>query len=222
MSGIDAAHEIVLRRGWLSQTPQAFQRVVLDKCYLQEFKAGTTIYMTGDPPGGMFGLVTGDLGVSIAPGERGPYLAHFFRPGTWFGEAPAFTDQPRRIGVVATRETELLHLPLQAIREIVSGDPQAWRLLALVSVGHLDTIIGGCLDLMICDHVKRFVGTSTSRRLPIGHYAGFCPDRSRRQPGRSRRYGQHNSDYRWCDLANERAGYIELSYRRIRMLAPTP
>ena len=61
--------------------PRTFQRAVLDRCYLQEFKAGTTIYVTGDPPGGMFGLVTGDLGVSIAPGERGPYLAHFFNQG---------------------------------------------------------------------------------------------------------------------------------------------
>jgi len=222
VSDIAAAHEIVLRRGWLSQTPPAFQRAVLDKCYLQEFKAGTTIYMTGDPPGGMFGLVTGDLGVSIAPGERGPYLAHFFRPGAWFGETPAFSGQSRRIGVMATRDTELLHLPLQGIHEIVSRDPEAWRLFALVAIGHLDTIIGGCVDLMIRDHVMRFIAVLL--RL------GGC--RSATKPDSVPIEVDLNQED-LAAMANiirttagailrklEKAGHIKLSYRRIRILDP--
>jgi CRP/FNR family cyclic AMP-dependent transcriptional regulator len=222
VSDFHAAREIVVHRGWLSQTPQMFQRAVLDKCYLQEFKEGTTIYTAGDPPGGMFGLVTGDLGVSIAPGERGPYLAHVFRPGAWFGETPAFSGQSRRIGVVATRDTELLHLPLQGIHEIVSRDPEAWRFFALIAIGHLDMIIGGCVDLMIRDHVRRFIAVLL--RL------GGC--RLATRPGSVPIEVDVNQED-LAAMANmirttagtilrklEGAGHIELSYRRIRILAP--
>ena len=157
MCEIVTAHEIVLRRGWLSLTPQSFQRDVLDRCFLVRFEAGEFIYVVGDPPGGMFGLVSGGVSVSIAPGERGPYFAHFARPGTWMGEAAAITGQSRRVGLSATRDTELLHLPLQEIREIVEKNPEAWRLFALITIGHLDMAIGASDDLMIRDHVKRCV-----------------------------------------------------------------
>ncbi|MBA7467936.1 hypothetical protein ES703_73611 [subsurface metagenome] len=90
----------------------------------------------------MFGIVAGCLGVSVAPGERGPYLAHFALPGIWFGEAAAFTRQPRRVGLTASRDSELLHLPLQAIDEIVGRDPVAWRYFGLVTIDHLEVALG--------------------------------------------------------------------------------
>ena len=99
MPTLPQAHAIVSREGWLSFAPPPFRKTVLDRCKLEAFKAGGTIYAVGDPPGGMYGLVRGSFALSIAPGERGPYVAHFARPGTWFGEAAAFTEQPRRIGL---------------------------------------------------------------------------------------------------------------------------
>ena len=79
------------------------------------------------------------------------------RPGTWFGEAAAFTEQPRRIGLAVTRDSELLHLPLPAIREIVAADPGAWRFFGLAAIAHYDVAIGAADDLLIRDHVKRSV-----------------------------------------------------------------
>jgi CRP/FNR family cyclic AMP-dependent transcriptional regulator len=222
MLSVDAAHNIVLRQGWLSQTPQPFQQAVLDRCFLQEFETGATIFMLGDLSGGMFGLVTGGLSVSIAPGERGPYFAHFFRPGTWFGEGPAISGQPRRVGLIATRTTELLHLSLPAINEIVSEDPAAWRLFALGPIGHLDTALGGCVDLMIRDHVKRLIAVIL--RL------GGCQVTT---PPDSEPIEVDVSQEDIATMANvarttaggilrrlEATGHVELSYRQIRLLAP--
>ena len=157
MLKMEAAQNIAVENGWLSFTPPSFQQAVLQRCLLQCYKAGETIYNLGDPPGGMFGLVSGAVGVSVAPGERGPYFGHLARPGTWFGEAAAMTRQPRRIGLTATRKAMFLHLPLAKIDEIVGGDPAAWRLFALVTLGHLDTAMGACDDLMQRDHVARCV-----------------------------------------------------------------
>ncbi len=222
MLTFEAARKIAIDNGWLSLTPASFQAAVLDRCRLQSFKTGQSIYMVGDPPGGMFGLVTGGVGISIAPGERGPYFAHLARPGTWFGEAAAILRQPRRVGLTATRDAELLYLPIEKIDEIVAKDSNAWRLFALVTVGHLEMAIGACDDLMLRDHVKRCVATV----LRLGGCRNFSlPDTSPAE-----------IDVRQDEIATlanvtrttagsvirklEAEGLIDKSYRRIRILAP--
>ena len=65
MMTLEAAQKVVVANGWLSMTPEPFRGMVLDRCRLQFFAAGQSIYMLGDPPGGMFGLVSGGLGISI-------------------------------------------------------------------------------------------------------------------------------------------------------------
>jgi CRP/FNR family cyclic AMP-dependent transcriptional regulator len=153
----NAACEIVRRKGWLSHTPASFQGAVLDQCRLEKFQAGAPIYQIGDEPGGIFGIVSGCLGISVVQGEIGPYVAHFAVPGSWFGQASVFTRMPRRVGLTATRDAVLLHLPLRAIDEIARRDPSAWRLFALPVFEHLDIAIGGMDDLLQRSHVKRFV-----------------------------------------------------------------
>src|SRR5579863_1631904 len=112
------AHDVVLQNGWLSELPSSFQHAVLDRCRLQHFDRGQQIYSVGDPPGGMYGLVNGGVSISVAPCEQGPYVAHFAKPGSWFGEAAAFTGEPRRVGLATTRSSVVLKLPLHAIHEI--------------------------------------------------------------------------------------------------------
>src|SRR5271166_4633578 len=216
------AYDIVSREGWLSFTPEPFRRVVLDRCKLEAFSAGATIYSVGVPPGGMFGLLRGSFALSIAPGERGPYIAHFARPGTWFGEAAAFTDQPRRIGLAATRDSKLLHLPLHGIREIVAADPGAWRFFGLAAIAHYDVAIGAADDLLIRDHVKRSVAVL----LRLGGCRYLTP------PGSSP-IEVDVSQEDFAALTNlarttagtvlrtfEASGYLKVSYRRIQILVP--
>ncbi|WP_375306030.1 Crp/Fnr family transcriptional regulator [Bradyrhizobium sp. A11] len=153
----ETSSEIVSRKGWLRNTPPSFRSAVLKRCLVKHFGAGAPIYAIGDEPGGLYGLVEGGLGVSIAPGEVGPYTAHFAMPGAWFGEGSVFTRQPRKVGLTATRPTTLLHLPVHGVDEIVCDDPDAWRLFGLLALDHLDLAMGGSDDLMIRNHVKRFV-----------------------------------------------------------------
>ncbi len=215
-------HEVVLKQGWLSRTPPLFQYNVLDRCRPQHFSRGETIYSIGDPPGGIYGLIAGGLGIFVAPRERGPYVARFARPGDWFGEAAAITDEPRRVGLAATRDTDLLHLPLHAIHEIVSRDPAAWRLFATITIGHLDSSVGGYDDLMIRDPVKRCIAILL--RL-AGCRLALPPTSS------SAEIDLSQADI--AELANvarttlnavlqklEQTGKLERTYRRIRILAP--
>ena len=223
MSRLGQAHEIVARQGWLSLAPPPFSQAVLDRCRLRVFKAGATVYSVGDPPGGMFGLLRGNVALSIAPGERGPYVvAHFAKPGAWFGEAAALTEQPRRIGLAVTRDSELLHLPLHAIREIVAADPGAWRFFGVAAVAHNDVANGAADDLLIRDHVKRSIAVLL--RL------GGCRQRTPPDPLPIEVDVSQEDFASLTNLARttagkvlrrlEAAGRLEVSYRRVRILEP--
>ena len=154
---IDAALNLVSRRGWLSQTPRAFRNALLARVHLQTFTEGEIIYEAGDPPGGIYGIVSGAVRISFAPGERGPVFAHYFRPGSWFGEAAALSRQPRMAGHSASGDTELLHLPIKGVNDLIRADPACLRFFSILTYGHLHTALGAAADLMIRDHVRRFI-----------------------------------------------------------------
>jgi CRP/FNR family transcriptional regulator, cyclic AMP receptor protein len=219
MPNWDATAHIMAENGWLSLTPPAFRSAILQRCRLQDVRAGDTIYRVGDPPGGMYGLVSGGLGVSVAPGESGPYMGHLARPGTWFGEAAAITRQPRRVGLTVTRDAALLHLPLAKIDEIVAADPAAWRLFALVTLGHLDTAIGACDDLMRRDHVQRCVAVLL--RLAGCRRAPATPndiDLPQEDIATLANVARTTAGAILRDLEN--TGLLQRSYRRIRITSP--
>ncbi len=222
MSSLAAAREKMGRIGWLSIVPEPFRAAVLARVHLMHFKPGEPVYAVGDPPGGLYGLVSGGLGIAIAPGERGPYFAHLARPGAWFGEAAAITGQNRRVGLSATRDTALLQLPLHDILEMARADPTIWRFMALITIGHLDLAIGASDDLMIRDHSARCVAVL----LRLSGYRRDDPDGP----------GPVDVDISQEDLATlanvsrttaraqlarlEAAGFIHQSYRRITVLRP--
>lgn len=222
MRPLDWADDVVSREGWLSHTPADFRRSVLSRCTLEARNAGAVLYSVGDPPGGLFGLVSGSLAVSIAPEERGPNIAHFARPGTWFGEAAVITEQPRRIGLTVARDAELLSLPIHAFKAIAHSKPEAWRYLSLITLGHLDVAIGAADDLMIRDHFKRSVavllrlGGCRSSGPPADASADI--DVSQEDLATIANIARTTAGAVLRDLA--KSGHVELSYRHVRLRKP--
>jgi CRP/FNR family cyclic AMP-dependent transcriptional regulator len=155
--GIRAARDIAAREGWLSQTPPEFRNAILDRAVVQSYSSGATIYMVGAPPGGIYGMISGGVRLAAATGELGPFITHYFRPGSWLGEGPIITDGPRMIGLNAARQTELLHVTLPSLRELLTTQPIFWRWFALLAFEHERTAVSAVADLMIRDHVKRLV-----------------------------------------------------------------
>jgi CRP/FNR family transcriptional regulator, cyclic AMP receptor protein len=202
--------------------PQSFQNSVIDRCRLQHFKRGEIVYSVGDPPGGMYGVVSGGVGISVAPREQGPYVAHFATPGSWFGEAAAITGEPRRVGLTTTRDTDLLQLPLHAIHEIVGQNPAAWRLFAMAAIDGLDLAMGDCDDLRIRDPVKRCIAVLL--RLS-GRRMTSLPNSSPAEIDLSQKDIAVLANVARTTLIAvlrklEEAGKLERSYRCIRVLAP--
>ncbi|WP_428663607.1 Crp/Fnr family transcriptional regulator [Reyranella sp.] len=222
MSDADRAESVVLAKGWLSRTPDRFQHAVFERCILRKFRSGSSIYRRGDPPGGLFGLVSGSLAVDISPLERGPFMGYFLRPGAWVGGAPAFTGQPRVVGLRATRSTELLYLPLHAINAIVAQDDSAWRYFALIGFAHLEIAMSVVDDLMRRDHKKRFVAMllhlADCRSASPTDGAPIEIDVGQEELAIMANVARTTAGAILRQLA--RAGHVDTSYKRVRILSP--
>lgn len=157
MLTLDDAREIAETRGWLSQTPEDFRRAVLNRVSLQAYRPGQSIYSIDDPPGGMYGLVSGSVKITVAPGDDVPVLAHVMTPGTWSGYGPAVTGCSRIAGLSAGRNCQALFLPLHAINEIAARDPLTWRYIAALVLSDLKISVGAMDDLMIRDEFRRMI-----------------------------------------------------------------
>lgn len=126
--------ETLAGAGWLAETPEAFGDTVLDRCTVRRLQRGVAVYRAGDPPGGLYGLIEGGVGVELYSDDREPYIGTFARPGFWIGEGSVVTRGSRFIGIRATRDSTLVHLPIAQWDAIVRSDPEAWRWLALLSL----------------------------------------------------------------------------------------
>jgi CRP/FNR family transcriptional regulator, cyclic AMP receptor protein len=222
MCDVHEAREIVLLQGWLSHTPAAFQRDVLDRCLLEDLSPGARAFPEGVPTGDLFGLVVGHIGVWIAHCGGKPCLVHFLRPGSWFESLPAGANQPRWIALAASRHAKVLRLPQQAMEKIVRRHPGAWRLFGLVMAGHLKVAALAADDLLIRDHVKRCVAVllrlggcrtvATSASMPI--------DVDVNQQGLATMSNLSRTTAGSILRRFEASGHLEVSYRHIRILAP--
>ncbi len=142
---------IMAGAGWLSGQPTSFRSRVVTLSRLRHYRAGQQICGIGDPPGDLFGLVDGELSVMISPEESAPILVHVATPGWWIGEAALMTDTPRRVTMTARRPSTLLALSPTAVRQLAGEDPETWRRLACITVGHLDHALSVIATLTATD-----------------------------------------------------------------------
>jgi CRP-like cAMP-binding protein len=214
--------KIFLRHnGWLSRTSTEFCDVVCQRSHVKKLHAGNILFLAGDEPRGLFGLVTGGLGAFIAPDNTLPAFAHLFHPGSWLGEIPALTGCHHVVGTQATRESTILHLPAQALNEILVANPEYWKFLGQLAATHVEISITAIADLMRRDNKQRLAAIIL--RLAGSRIAG--------EP--LAEHEVHVSQEDIAAISNlarttvisilnqlEKAGLIERSYRRLRISNP--
>jgi CRP-like cAMP-binding protein len=160
---LEDAKRIVLRSGWLSRQPPGFQASVIEAAELGFFPAGTDVYSLGDAPHDLWGLVKGALVVLIAPEAVAPTLVHIATPGWWVGDTALINNTPRRVGLTAREDTWMLRLSIRSIERLAAGDPEVWRRIAQITVGHLDHALSIVAGLTLRDSHARVA--MTIRRL---------------------------------------------------------
>lgn len=141
------AERIVSARGWLALLPEAFRTEVLRRSILLRFAPGEAIFHLGEPAGGIYGLVTGTVSISIAPSGSTPRLIMLGVPGHWTGEACFLTRQPRRGDLRAVVETTMLHLPLDTMDQMAVRTPEVVHHIASILMMSVEFLLRVVHDL---------------------------------------------------------------------------
>ena len=149
------AREFMASTGWLSRVPVEFSQRLLASCVVLTFGADEKVYNLDDPPGGLYGLVSGRVGMWVAPQERGPYLGHIMRPGHWFGLASALNRKSRAIGLRTIKPSQLLLVPMNKLDQLVADAPGDWRHFTVLAELNTAIAMAAVDDLLIRSPSKR-------------------------------------------------------------------
>ncbi|WP_234300410.1 Crp/Fnr family transcriptional regulator [Rahnella aceris] len=143
----ETAERLICERGWLSHLSEDFRVRLLKNALLLNYGAGQVIFRTGDPSGGIYGLVAGTVIVNTAPPESTPRLIHIAIPGGWTGEDSFLTGQPRRIELIAQSDAWVMHVPIKAMEQMVALHPDDIRAFGTISILASDSLVRIVHDL---------------------------------------------------------------------------
>ena len=156
---IAKAHRLLAENGWLAVMPDAFRDAILRHSEIIKFKAGDTIYHAGEPPGGIYGICDGAMGMTSALGSAMSPIGHVGLPGAWTGMGPLLTGQPRRAKMQAMTPLLLAHVPLRPLQRVLAENPHWWLHIAQGLLMEFDTVTVVANDLLIRSTSNRCAAT---------------------------------------------------------------
>lgn len=166
-------------RGWLSLQPPAFRSRILGMARPLRKSRGEWVFSIGDPPGGIFGIVSGGIGIEGAGPFHALRLGHVLRTGAWFGHHSALVPgEGRTQGMRAMEDSILLHVPLAPLQALMKDDPVAARCIGNMADGGSILAVRIISDLLIPDATKRIAAvllrvTGAEEGIEPSHPDGF-------------------------------------------------
>ncbi len=165
------ARDVLSSVGWLSRQPDAFREELFHRAVRVRFAAGEIVYRVGDPLGGIYGVVSGAVLVSMAPDAGSPQMMHVLASGGWTGEGSFLSRQPRRIELRAALASEAVYLPLEAMDQMAARKPQVIRNFLQILMLNLDLLLLTIRDLQEPDEHRRIARAlrriTTYENVPI-------------------------------------------------------
>mgnify|MGYP000223944272 CR=1 FL=1 len=123
-ANLAAALRALEEQGWFSQRSEATRAKLGAIAKLRNFSKNELVYMAGDAPNGVFGLVSGSLNVSFPQADGQDYTMHRAGRCFWLGDLAFFSNGPRLVSVRAAEPTQMVQLPAKELARLVRDDPQ--------------------------------------------------------------------------------------------------
>jgi CRP-like cAMP-binding protein len=180
---------------------------------------GSQVFAAGDGYGGLYGVVSGGIGVEGVTPHLGPRLGHVYRAGGWFGEGPAMSGSRRKLGHRALEDSRLVLVPLPALQQLQREDIGIARLLGVIS--EVNSNIAACTarELLIPDAPRRIAAVLLR---VTGAHEGVEPSDARgflltqHDLGEMANASRHHVNRVLGEL--EARGWIAKSYNHVRLL----
>jgi CRP-like cAMP-binding protein len=123
---LGCALDMLATQGWFAERSAETRARISAIAKLRRFTKGDRIYLAGDRPNGMFGLISGSLNISIPRADGEDYTAHRAGAGFWLGDLALFSQGPRLVSVHAAEATRMVQLPGPELIRLVRDDPRLY------------------------------------------------------------------------------------------------
>jgi CRP-like cAMP-binding protein len=219
--------------GWFSVLEPRLAEAVLDAGRQVSFARGASMFQPEGDLGGIYGVISGGIVISL-PGRDGfPAAGHIMRRGGWFGYGAVLYRKNRTLLAEANEPSVLLHVSLaqvDAIRTAFAGAEPAFTLLAAFGETAILNIVA---DLMIPVAEQRLASVLLRATGIDRPGMGLAPRGSVAADRHADPLGVPLTQGLLADLANAsrqtvarfvdratRAGWIDWRYGRVRILSP--
>jgi CRP-like cAMP-binding protein len=205
-------------RGWLTEHPTSFRSLVIDRGVVAEVRPGTCVFRRDDASNGLYGIVSGAIGVEGGHRRQTPLLGHVMRPGEWFGIKAMLHGGPRELTYRALEPTRLLFVSRTHLVPLMQADPTvAVRVGQLAEIGNR---LGSWIarDLLTPDAGRRLASV-LFRVLGTGEVVPDDPQGfwlTHQQLGEMANLSRHHVGRKLARF--EAAGWIGCGYNRVRLL----
>jgi CRP-like cAMP-binding protein len=211
--------EIFGARGWLSSHPEAFRSLVISKGVQVSESAGSVVFRRDDPANGLYGIISGAIGVDCGTHRQSSLLGHVMRRGEWFGTKALYGGN-RELTFKAIEATQLLFVPRSEIVPLMQASADV-----AVRVGQLgehgDRLYWTVIRDLLTPDAGRRLAAVLYRVLGAGDVAPDDPEGFRlthQHLGEMANLSRHHVGRKLAAL--EAAGWIGCGYNRIRLLDP--
>jgi CRP-like cAMP-binding protein len=207
-------------RGWLAGQPAAFRRLIVSEGVPVDVRAGSCVFRRDDEANGLYGILSGAIGVEGGHRRQSPLLGHVFRRGEWFGIKAVLEGGPRELTYRALEPARLLYVSRARLVPMMQSDAEvAVRVGQLAETG---SRLGSWVarDLLTPDAGRRLAAV-LFRVLGAGEVAPDDPEGFRlthQQLGEMANLSRHHVGRKLALF--EAAGWIACGYNRIRLLEP--
>ena len=117
---------------WFSHLPAPLQNSLLSAARLRRLAAGQALFHRGDPPCGVYAVLEGAVRIGAVNEQGKEALLSLVEAPYWFGEICLFDGQPRTHDAYGVGACTLLHVPQNALLELLDAEPSYWRQFALL------------------------------------------------------------------------------------------
>jgi len=111
------------KEGWFAQRSKKSRALLASIARLRSFAKNEPVYLAGDRPNGVFGLVRGSLHISLPRIDGEDFIAHRVGAGFWIGDLALFAHSDRLVSVRAVEPTQIVQLPAAPLRQLVRENP---------------------------------------------------------------------------------------------------
>jgi CRP/FNR family transcriptional regulator, cyclic AMP receptor protein len=179
---------------------------------------GTCVFRRDDESDGLYGIVSGSIGVEGGHRRQSPLLGHVFRRGEWFGIKAVLHGGPRELTYRALEPTRLLYLSRTRLVPMMQADADvAVRVGQLAEIGNR---LGSWVarDLLTPDAGRRLASV-LFRVLGAGEVMPDDPEGfwlTHRQLAEMSNLSRHHVGRKLSVFEAE--GWIACGYNRVRLM----